>query len=76
MVGTGRTWNGKTSIFSVGTELKVSAGGYIGQLVKNNLLTCRRPYLLGNFVLLQHWVSPRGIEGPWKNSRLPGMEEG
>ena len=50
--------------------LKVSAGDYIEQLQRNILPTCRRPYLLGDLVLLQVWVPPHGIEGFWKNSRL------
>ena len=74
MVWTGRTWNGKANNFFVDPGLKLSAGGYNDQLKENIFPTCRRPYLLGNLVLLQHLVPPRGIEGRWRNSRLPGME--
>ena len=54
--------------------LKVSASDYIEQLRRNILSTCRRPYLLGDLVLLQVWVPLHGIEGFWKNSRLLRME--
>ena len=63
MVGTGGTWNGETNIFFVSPGLELSAGGYIDQLKKNIFRSCRRPYLLGNFVLLQDWVTPHGIKG-------------